>query len=140
MTDFQAAAVIQGAQYEEIVAAALVAMGWTVTHRHDHVDGVEIDISATDPLGAEWWIECKGSWRGSRPGAKRTDTVKKAIADAWLLSIASVSKPYMLITSHLPKVDSHGHRMLTLAQEHGLFTKIAELGALVPFDVEGDDE
>lgn len=140
MTDFQSAATIQGARYEEIVGRALVAMGWEITAVHEHVDGVEIDISAIDPLGVEWWIECKGSWQGKRPGSRRTDTVKKAIADAWLLSIAEVSRPYMLITSHLPKVGSHGHRMLTLAQENGLFTKIAELGALVTFEVEEDDE
>lgn len=139
-TNFQASASIQGRRYEEIVANVLIASGWTITAKHDKVNGVEIDITATDPTGVEWWVECKGSWNGARPGSKRSDTVKKAIGNAWLLSISDTSKPYMLITSHLPDAGSATHDALQRALYHGLFTRIETTGALVPFAVDDDED
>ena len=59
MSDFQASASIQGRRYEDIVEAILVATGWAIDARHEKVDGVEIDITATDQLGSQWWIVSK---------------------------------------------------------------------------------
>lgn len=140
MTEFQAASSIQGRRYEDIVEAILIASGWTIDARHEKVDGVEIDITATDQLGVQWWIECKGSWNGNRPGSRRSDTVKKAVCDAWLLSLSEAPRPYMLITSHLPDDGSHVHSILATARREGLITRIESTGALVAFQVEEDDE
>lgn len=140
MTGFQASASIHGRRYEDIVEAILVATGWTIDARHDKVDGVEIDITATDQLGVQWWIECKGSWNGNRPGSRRSDTVKKALADAWLLSQTTSPKPYMLITSHLPEPGTHTNDILQRAKAAGLITRIESTGAFVAFEVEEDDE
>jgi predicted RecB family endonuclease len=137
---FQASASIQGRRYEDIVEAILVASGWTIDARHEKVDGVEIDITATDQLGTQWWIECKGSWNGNRPGSRRSDTVKKAVCDAWLLSLVDGNRPYMLVTSHLPDESSHVHSILATARREGLITRIESTGAFVAFEVEEDDE
>ncbi|MCB0963508.1 MAG: hypothetical protein KDA98_09445, partial [Acidimicrobiales bacterium] len=43
--------------------------------------GVEIDQEARSPRGGLVWFEYKGSVQGNRPGLRRTDTLKKAIAN-----------------------------------------------------------
>lgn len=102
--DFQAASGRQGRAFEETVVILLQCEGWTVTARNwrqPDID-VEIDIVATDPAGRPWWIECKGSWESSRNGLTRTDTLKKAIANAYLLRQLPDRHLYMIVTSHAP--------------------------------------
>lgn len=87
------------------MATILQIEGWTILAtkwRHPDFD-VEVDIVATEPLtGLTWWIECKGSWEGSRPGLKRTDTLKKALFNGAMLALADDRKPYMIVASHPP--------------------------------------
>src|SRR5690606_4977288 len=66
----QAAAGRQGAAFEETVVLLLLVEGWTVVARkwRHPTQNVEVDIVADDPDGVRWWIECKGSWEGNRPG------------------------------------------------------------------------
>jgi Holliday junction resolvase-like predicted endonuclease len=110
LADRQAAASRQGAQFEKTVETLLQVEGWTIeaTHwRHPEVD-VEIDFVAVDPVGVKWWIECKGSWESPRNGLERTDTAKKAIGSAAILALLDDRCPYMLVTSHLPRLGSSG--------------------------------
>lgn len=125
MTDaFQASSTAQGREFEDAVCTLLKVGGWDIVERHAIVDGAEVDIVADEPNGTRWWIECKGSWRGSTPGAKRGDTVKKAVAVAWWLSLVPNRKKYMLVTSHLPKEGTLSARMLDAALELGLYDAI----------------
>ena len=78
--------------------------------------GVEIDQEATSPTGTLVWFEYKGSVQGHRPGLRRTDTLKKAIANGALLRAHAESAPYVVITSHLPEAGS-GAAMLRAATE-----------------------
>lgn len=106
----QSASSRQGAAFETTVETLLQIEGWTITDRkwrHPEFD-VEVDICATDPDGREWWIECKGSWEGNRPGLKRTDTVKKALFNGAMLVLAEDRKPYMIVASHPPVDGSAG--------------------------------
>lgn len=127
MTDFQAAASRQGRAFEDLVAATLTFFDWTITGRRVLLHGVEVDIVATDPGGQEWLIECKGSHRGLRPGATRSDTVKKAVADAWHLAAVGNTTPCMLVVSHSPKPSSSAARLLDRAVEHGLFAAVKSI-------------
>lgn len=92
---------------------------------------VEVDIVANDPDGNCWWIECKGSWEGSRPGMLRTDTTKKALLNGAMLAAVSStsmrSMPYMIITSHLPTAGSAGARWVELALAAGYVHVVATL-------------
>lgn len=128
MTDFQAAASVQGRAFEDVVASILTFLDWTVVETRAVRHGVEIDIIATDPDGREWWIECKGSHRGRTPGARRGDTVKKAVGVAWYLSTCEPRCSYMLVTSHMPDPDTVGGRLLNAALAAGLFAEINVLG------------
>jgi hypothetical protein len=138
---FQSAASRQGADFELLTISALQFHGWTVDESHAVIEGVEIDIVATDPTGRQWWIECKGSHRGAVPGARRGDTVKKAVAVAWYLHSVPDRRPYMLVVSHMPKPGSVGDRMLTKARSAGLFDHIQSLSFTAEMDdlPEGED-
>lgn len=81
--------------------------------------GVEVDITATNKFGIPFYFTCKGSMRGTRPGARRTDTLKKAICDAFLLSQAGLT-PVILLTSHIPDTGS-GRAMLNSLPRDVLF-------------------
>lgn len=133
--DFQAASTEQGKKFEEAVETLLLIAGWNIKDRHVRVHGVEIDIVAVDPFHVEWWIECKGSWRGTTQGSKRGDTVKKAVGVAWYLSTCPEPAPYMLVTSHYPNAGTVSHKLLERARQTGIFTDIR----LVGFDVIADD-
>lgn len=139
MSDFQRHATQQGRSFEDLVEFMLQAAGWEVIDRHITVEGAEIDFHARDPHGVQWWIECKGSFRGRTPGSQRGDTVKKAVAVAWYLSTLPDRKPYRLITSHLPNAGTLGERMLNRAADLGLFDAIDAVGFISMAD-EGEND
>ena len=70
--------------------------------------------------GVIYWAEFKGSWQGKIPGLRRTDTVKKALANAFLVATAPDEyPPVIILTSHLPVAGSSGDRMLEAAAAAG---------------------
>jgi Holliday junction resolvase-like predicted endonuclease len=120
---FQADAGTQGRAFEAVVENNLTLAGWRIIERHwrEPYTQIEVDLVAVDPLGQVWWIECKGSWPSPsrRNGTTRTDTAKKLIANAALLSLVADAAPYMLVTSDMPIRDSAGWRWIELARREG---------------------
>ena len=55
--------------------------------------GIEIDARMVSVNGVIYWAEFKGSWQGKIPGLRRTDTVKKALANAFLVATAPDEYP-----------------------------------------------
>ncbi|MXV88611.1 MAG: hypothetical protein F4117_14505 [Acidimicrobiales bacterium] len=49
------------------------------------------------------YFEYKGSFKGARPGMRRTDTAKKALLTGFLLRAIGDDTPYYVLTSHLPE-------------------------------------
>lgn len=114
---FQASAGIQGRQFAEQCDTLLGHLGYDLHGRRVLREiGVEIDQEATSPGGRLVWFEYKGSVQGHRPGLRRTDTLKKAIANGALLRSLADPAPYVVITSHLPEAGS-GAAMLKAATE-----------------------
>jgi hypothetical protein len=112
---FQAAAGIQGRQFAEQCDTLLATMGFELRGRRVITEvGIEIDQEAVSPTGTLVWFEYKGSVQGNRPGLRRTDTLKKAIANGSLLRALADPAPYVVITSHLPEAGS-GAAMLAAA-------------------------
>jgi hypothetical protein len=141
--DFQRLAGEQGRQFEEAVVFALQAAGWAIVAQRAKVAQAEIDIVAVSPTGVEWWIECKGSYRGKTPGAKRGDTTKKAVAIAAYLAVvvpSELRRPYMLLTSHLPTPGTLSHLMLEAAKAQGWFAKVDTLGFTPSFENEDEED
>lgn len=114
-SSFQASAGIQGRQFAEQCDTLLTHLGFELLGRRVLAEiGVEIDQEARSPSGALVWFEYKGSVQGNRPGLRRTDTLKKAIANGALLRSLPDPAPYVVITSHLPEAGS-GAAMLGAA-------------------------
>lgn len=123
-SDFQRRAGEQGRWFEETCIKALEWSGFHIADRRTRFDdlGVDVDIIATNAKDISFYINCKGSLYGPRPGLKRTDTLKKAIADAWLLKLGGRG-PCLLLTSHIPE-DGVGKTMLNLALTEGLYIAV----------------
>lgn len=119
MSDPQSLATQQGGMFEEQGRMILRSLGATVSDRPAVIagTGVEVDAIVESPRLA--YVEFKGSWRGARPGLLRSDTVKKAVADGFVLWFKAPGIPYIVITSHLPAVGSHGDLMMQAAIEYG---------------------
>ncbi len=112
---FQASAGIQGRQFAEQCDTLLAHLGYELRGRRVLTEvGVEIDQEAVSPNGVLVWFEYKGSIQGHRPGLRRTDTMKKAIANGALLRGLADPAPYVVVTSHLPEAGS-GAAMLEAA-------------------------
>lgn len=121
---FQAASGIQGRQFAEQCDTLLAHLGFQLHGRRVLADiGVEIDQEATSPAGTLVWFEYKGSVQGHRPGLRRTDTLKKAIANGALLRHHPDPAPYVVISSHLPEAGS-GAAMLRAATELGYLSDV----------------
>lgn len=121
---FQASAGIQGRQFAEQCDTLLTHLGFELKGRRVISEvGVEIDQEAVSPSGRLVWFEYKGSVQGSRPGLRRTDTLKKAIANGALLRSLADPAPYVVITSHLPEGGS-GAAMLKAAMRLRCFADV----------------
>jgi hypothetical protein len=124
VSNFQASASRQGAQFRDQCNDLLLGLGFTL-HGSANLDsiGVELDQVATSPSGALIWFEYKGSVQGDRPGLIRTDTLKKAIANGALLRAHEHPMPYVVLTSHVPAAGS-GKAMLDAALKLGIFADV----------------
>lgn len=118
---FQSKGKLQGDLFERESELAVALAGFEIAGlRVDIPDaGVEADIIAHNKHGIAFYITCKGSLQGERPGCLRTDTLKKAIAEAYCLSRAGFN-PTLLLASHLPE-DGRGATMLGLVSPEILF-------------------
>ena len=128
MTDFQRRASEVGALFHKQCVVFLKTEGFTIISENIRIKeiGVEVDILFTDG-NTEYYGECKGSVGGNRPGLRRTDTVKKAIANAYLLQHADTKRPFVLMTSHLPKPESAGDRSLGVAVDDGIIHRLINI-------------
>lgn len=130
--NFQASSSAQGRAFEEAVQTIVQMGGHEIINAGftDELSGEQVDLLVRTTKGVLVWIECKGSWntRSNVPGLRRSDTAKKAVANAWHLqnSHSDQRPPYVLVTSHLPREGSYSDHLLRDAKEAGLFTDVVE--------------
>ena len=121
---FQASAGIQGRQFAEQCRQLLTSSGFTLEGPLRLPDiGVEIDEVASSARGTRVWFEFKGSIQGTRPGLRRTDTLKKAIANGALVHMRPDHELYVVLTSHLPLAGS-GLAMLEMSLAAGYLSDV----------------
>jgi hypothetical protein len=122
--DFQASASVQGRQFAEQCMQLLWSTGYRIEGPAQLRDiGVEIDCVAVSPNGTRVWFEFKGSVQGVRPGLRRTDTLKKAIANGALIHMRPEREQYVVLTSHMP-LSGSGEAMLRMARRAGYFSDV----------------
>jgi hypothetical protein len=121
--NFQAESKKSGDEFEEIVLEDLKRSGHEDVARHIILKdlGIEVDFSYKTVNNTTIYVEAKGGETGEkkRPGAKRTDNVKKAIANGALIKAFYPEIQYIVYFSDLPKYGSASHKMIKKAVAAG---------------------
>lgn len=130
MINFQAESTISGDDFEDKVYKDLSMLGYKDIKKHVQVTdvGVEADF-AFKIRDRQVYVEAKGGYagKGKRPGAKRTDNVKKAIANAALVKSVYPDCKYVLYFSDTPKYGRSSHKMIKTAIKAGYVDQVIYL-------------
>jgi hypothetical protein len=128
---FQAESKKSGDLFEDMVLEDLSRNGIKKIDKHVVLKdvGVEADFAYKDTVGRQFYIEAKGGEaRGNkRPGARRTDNVKKAIANGALIKAEYPDVNFVIYFSELPKHGSSSHKMLKNAIKAGYVDSVRYL-------------
>ena len=125
---FQSDSKRSGDEYESIVEADLLSRGFEIMAKNFYVEGTgcEVDfVVGKDNVPLEY-VEAKGGQKGfkKRPGAKRTDNVKKAIANAALIKSKHPQIYYVIYFSSMPKSGSYSDEMINTALENKIVDEV----------------
>lgn len=132
--NFQAESKKSGDEFEAIVLSDLRYRGFSKIGKNIYIQGTgcEVDFLAEDENYVTEYVESKGGKSGDkkRPGAKRTDNVKKAIANAALLKASYPDIKYVVYFSARPNPGSYSEEMLDTAKKAGLIDSIRYLDSI----------
>ena len=128
VSNFQKAASVQGNHFHKECIHALEYAGFEIADQHVVLSdvGIEIDAIVNNAHGIAIPLEFKGSLQGDRPGLRRTDTLKKAIANGYLLTLSELNQmmtPLVVLTSHLPE-NGHGKAMIEAVKRDAIMAFI----------------
>lgn len=119
-----------GDEFEMEVLKDLETRGFEYISRNVHMKGTgcEVDFLASKDLTV-WHVEAKGgrSGIGKRPGAKRTDNVKKAIANAALIKAVYPDIYFVAYFSSRPKLNTYSREMIDVAKSAKFFNEVIYL-------------
>lgn len=118
--DHQRLAVAQGGWFHTECIRSLTIAGFEISDQEINIPaiGIRLDAITNNAHGIAMPWEFKGSWNGIRPGLRRTDTLKKAIANGYLLSRwedKNMMTPMLVMTTHLPE-DGSGTAMVNAVE------------------------
>ena len=126
--NFQSESKKTGDAFEELVYADLVSRGYSDIQPNVYIKGAgcEIDFLASDhPWDKIEYVEAKGGLdgNGKRPGAKRTDSVKKAIANGSLIKALHPEVYYVVYFSSTPS-EGYSSEMIYTALKFKLIDEV----------------
>lgn len=125
MTSFQAESKRVGDEFEALVYQDLKSRGFDIIDKDFYLvgTGCEVDFRAH---GERYeYVECKGGNEGvgKRPGAKRTDNVKKAIANGALIKTIH-DLYYVVYFSAKPELGSYSAEMINTALKYKIIDEV----------------
>jgi hypothetical protein len=127
--NFQSESKKSGDGFEAIVLQDLKSRGFENIEKNVYMvgTGCEVDFLAKG-LRYES-VECKGGLEGDkkRPGAKRTDNVKKAIANGSLMKKIYETMYYVVYFSDTPEPGSYSDQMINVALKHKIIDEVRYL-------------
>jgi hypothetical protein len=127
--DFQSESKRIGDEFEELVYKDLLNRGFSNIDRDYYFvgSGCEVDFRAHSDIRFEY-VEAKGGnvGEGKRPGAQRTDNVKKAIANGALIKTFN-DIYYVVYFSAKPEVGSYSDEMINTALKHKIIDEVRYL-------------
>ena len=122
--NFQAESKKSGNDFEDMVLKDLSDRGFQNIRQNVFMPGTgcEVDFLADN----KEYIEAKGGYSGDgkRPGAKRTDNVKKAVANAALIKIHYPNIYFVAYFSSKPKKGGSSDQMIQTALDGKLFDEV----------------
>lgn len=130
MTNFQSESKKSGNEFEDLVEQDLICRGGAIVGKDYCVKeiGIELDYIVDFPARTEF-VEAKGGRSGGkkRPGAKRTDNVKKAVCNGALLKHLYNNAYYVIYFSSPPNPNSYSYNMIVTALDAGYVDEIRYL-------------
>ena len=130
MINFQSESKKTGDEFEFLVEKDLISRDAIIVGKDYYVKelGIELDYIADLPDRTEY-VEAKGGRTGGkkRPGAQRTDNVKKAVCNGALLKHLYRSAYYVIYFSAPPKPNSYSDNMIKTALEAGYVDEVRYL-------------
>jgi len=130
--NFQSESKKSGDEFESIVYADLVNRGFTKIDKNYVFEniGCEVDFRAHGETFE--YVECKGGKDGDnkRPGAKRTDNDKKAIANGALIKLSHTLK-YVVYFSAKPDPGSYSDKMIRTALKNKIIDEVRYIDYVV---------
>ena len=129
--DFQSESTASGKEYERIVKKDLISRGYTILETNVKIPDIGINVDyIAEKDGVIEYGEDNGGKPGSkkRPGAQRTDNVKKAIANGALLKVEYPDRKYVIYFSAPPKEGNSSDEMIRTAIKAGYVDEVRYLG------------
>lgn len=107
---------------KQLAESALVAAGFTAIKADVKLRGLGVvaDLAADDDSGVRWHFDVTGGFTSARGGLARTQTAFAALGRAHVLA-ANARRPYVLLTSHLPKPRTEADLALRAAGPNAFF-------------------
>ena len=129
-TNFQSESTASGDEFEKIVIDDLVSKGYTILETNAKIPDIGINVDyIAERNGVKEYGEDKGGKSGGkkRPGAQRTDNVKKAICNGALLKSKYPDSKYVIYFSAKPKEGNSSDEMIKTAMEAGFVDEVRYL-------------
>ncbi len=127
--NFQSESKKSGDDFEAIVLADLKSRGFEEIEKNVYMIGTGCEVDFLARGGRCEYVECKGGREGDkkRPGAKRTDNVKKAIANGSIMKKVYETMYYVVYFSDTPEPGSYSDEMLNLALKYKIIDEVRYL-------------
>jgi hypothetical protein len=128
--NFQSESTASGDEFEKLVVKDLLSKGYTIVSTNTKIDGIGVNVDViAEKDGVVKYIEDKGGkpGKGKRPGAERTDNVKKAICNGALLKTKYPNACYVIYFSAKPKSGNSSEEMLNTAIKVGFVDEVRYL-------------
>lgn len=128
--NFQSESTASGDEFEKIVNEDLISKGYTILDTNVKIPGIGINVDyIAEKDGITEYGEDKGGKSGGkkRPGAQRTDNVKKAICNGALLKAENPDAKYVIYFSARPKEGNSSDEMIKVAIKAGYVDEVRYL-------------
>lgn len=126
--NFQSESKRSGDEFEDLVLQDLKERGFNNIKKNVYMPGTgcEVDFVGSGNNMPTHHVEAKGGKHddNKRPGAQRTDNVKKAIANGSLIKALYPDTYYIIYFSAHPIADSYSEHMINTAIKHNLIDEV----------------
>jgi Holliday junction resolvase-like predicted endonuclease len=126
--NFQSESKRSGDEFEDLVLEDLKERGFTAIKKNVYMPGTgcEVDFVASGQDMTTCHVEAKGGRDDDkkRPGAQRTDNVKKAVANGALIKTKYPDTHYVVYFSAKPITNSYSDQMINTALCHKIIDEV----------------